>query len=190
MSPKVVCPSVPKLMPHTTKSRCGLLVLSLGGGPTPSSSMLIASSGASSALASAWVGTPYRRVVPLPSSVSIASISCAHDIGTSCTRGINISGASYADSPDMGASWCATVGHEELRGTEVRSPMLTADGTNRDGCGGVIGRVADRRVSRVAKVQLLLHANQFFEFREVNWRSRSHISNKRIHMHTKETPIR
>jgi hypothetical protein len=135
------------------------------------------------------VGTPCRRVAPLPYNVCVVRVSCAHGISASRTCGICISGASCTNSPSTSGSCCTTVGCGELRGTEVWSPALTGDDTTRDGCGDIIRRAADRWLIGVVEVQLLPHANHLFEFKEVR-RRRSHISNRRIHVHIEKTPAR
>jgi hypothetical protein len=161
VSPDVVCPGVLESMPRTNKSRHGLPTLSPSGGPTPSASMLMAPSGTSSAPGSAWVGTPCRGAASLPSSVGVAGVSYTRDISASHTWGICISSASCTDSHSIGASWCATVGREELGGTKVRSLVLTANGATRDECRGITRCTANHWVIRVAEVWLLPHANHF-----------------------------
>jgi hypothetical protein len=90
------------------------------------------------------VGASYKRVAPLPSYACIT--------GTSCTYGMYTSSATYTDSPSTGSSFCATIGHEELKGTVVRSPALTADVAAKGECGGVTRCEAYRWMIRVVEV--------------------------------------
>jgi hypothetical protein len=112
-------------------------------GSTPSTPTLIVTSGVSSASGSTQAGIPCEEVVPLPSYAPVADASCARNNEASCTCGICTTSTCRADSPSTSGSWCTSVGHKELGGTVVRSPMLVADGTTRDGCGGVTGCATD-----------------------------------------------
>jgi hypothetical protein len=78
---------------------------------------------------SSRAGVPCKGVVLLP--------SYAYITGFSRTYGIRTTSASCADSPSTDSFWCTAIGHEEVRKTVVRSPMLVAEGAARDGCGGV-----------------------------------------------------
>jgi hypothetical protein len=122
--------------------------------------MSLTPSSASKASASAQVWVPYKRAAALPSSACGIGASCAYEIDTSRTY----VGASYADpsssasrtdSSGTNASWCMTVGSEELKWTLVGSPVLIDDGNAMVRCGGVIGHVADQQMIGVAEVQLL-----------------------------------
>jgi hypothetical protein len=148
--------------PCTARSQCRLLASLPGRRSTPSTSTLMAPSGASLASGSTRVGTTYKWPAPLPSCTRVASGSCTRGIGTSCTYGICTTSAYCVDFPGTGDSWCNTIGHKELRGTVVRSPVLIADGTNRDGCGGVTRCATNQQTIGVADVRLLAPRNHFF----------------------------
>jgi hypothetical protein len=55
-------------------------------------------------------------------------------------------------SPSTSASWHTTIGREELRGTLIGSPTLTANSASSVCCGGVTGCAADQQTVGVAEV--------------------------------------
>jgi hypothetical protein len=93
--------------------------------------------------------------VLLPSCACVIGISHAYIAGVSHACDTGTFGASCVDSPSTGASWCTTVGREEIGGSLVGSPALVADGAAKVGCVGVTKHTADQRMIIVAEVRLL-----------------------------------
>jgi hypothetical protein len=162
VSPRVVCLSVQESVPRTTKSRRGLPALSPDRGSAPSAPTLMVPTGTSSAPGSTWVGTPYRRVAPLPSSTCVIGAS-APTVLAPPTPTVSAPPAPTTSAPlAHPAPTPATLvvpgalpSDAKSSGGMVRSPALTTGGTTRDGC------AANRWMNGVAKVRRLLPTNHF-----------------------------